>query len=227
MANRTKIAVLLLAGMVAGQALAQRNQDLPQTTEDGLTRVETKRIDVLYWRDGATLAPYKRVAILDPLVSFRKDWLEDQNRDRRGASNRVTAEDMERGKKIVADEFKKVFTEELQKDNGYQIVDVVDHDVLLLRPAIVDLDVAAPDIPQPGRTRSYTTSAGAMTLYMEFFDAATSQLIGRAIDRRAATDTGFMQYTNSVTNRAEAERMLRTWARMLRDALDDQWQPSR
>jgi hypothetical protein len=226
MKNYTKIGLLLLAGVLSSQALAQR-KELPQTTEDGLTLVESKRIDVLYWREGATLAPYKRIALLDPLVAFRKDWLEDQNRDRRSPSSQVTAEDMERGKQIVAEEFRKIFTEELQKDNGYQIVDVVDHDVLLLRPAIVDLDVAAPDVPQPGRVRSYTTSAGAMTLYMEFFDAATSQLIGRAIDRRAATDTGVMQYTNSVTNRAEAERMLRTWARMLRDALDDQWQPSR
>jgi hypothetical protein len=226
MKNYTKIGLLLLAGVLSSQALAQR-KDLPQTTEDGLTLVDSKRIDVLYWREGATLAPYKRIALLDPLVAFRKDWLEDQNRDRRSPSSQVTAEDMERGKQIVAEEFRKIFTEELQKDNGYQIVDVVDHDVLLLRPAIVDLDVAAPDVPQPGRVRSYTTSAGAMTLYMEFFDAATSQLIGRAIDRRAATDTGFMQYTNSVTNRAEAERMLRTWARMLREALDDQWQPNR
>jgi hypothetical protein len=220
-----KIALVILAGMVAGQALAQK-KDLPQTTEDGLTLVESKRVDVLYWRDGASLAPYKRVALLEPLVAFKKDWMEDQNRDRRGVDNRITAEDMERGKKIVAEEFLKVFTEVLQ-EGGYQIVDVVDHDVLLLRPAIVDLDVAAPDVQTASRTRSYTASAGSMTLYMEFFDAATSQLIGRVIDRRSATDTGFMQYTNSVTNRAEADRMFRSWATQLRNALEDQWQPSR
>ena len=125
--------------------------DLPATTEDGLTKLESKRIDVLYWRPGASLAPYKRIALLDCLVAFRKDWQEDQNRDRRG-TERVTAEDMERIQTLLAEEFRKEFTRELQERGGYEIVDVVGEDVLVLRPAIVNLDVAAPDLPTASRT---------------------------------------------------------------------------
>ena len=188
--------------------------DLPATTEDGLTKLDSKRVDVLYWRPGASLAPYKRIALLDCQVAFRKDWQEDQNRERRGAE-RVTAEDMERIQTLLAEEFRKEFTRELQERGGYEIVDVVGEDVLVLRPAIVNLDVAAPDLPTAGRTRSFVASAGQMTLYMELFDSATKSLIGRAIDNRQGMDTGGFQISNSVTNRAEADRILRAWASTL------------
>jgi hypothetical protein len=217
---------LALAIGWAWQAPLLAQADLPATTEDGLTKLESKRVDVLYWRPGASLAPYKRIALLDCQVSFRKDWQEDQNSERRGVE-RVTAEDMERIQTLLAEEFRKEFTRELQERGGYEIVDVVGEDVLVLRPAIVNLDVAAPDLPTASRTRSFVASPGQMTLYMELFDSATKSLIGRAIDNRQGMDTGGFQISNSVTNRAEADRILRAWATTLREALDDQWSGSR
>jgi hypothetical protein len=47
---------------------------------------------------------------------------------------------MQRIKADVASFFKQILTQRLQFDNGYEIVDEVDYDVLLLRPAIIDLD---------------------------------------------------------------------------------------
>ena len=70
-------------------------------------------------------------------------------------------------------------------------------------------------------TRTYTTSAGEMTLYVELFDSATGAKIGQAIDRQRALDNGRITYTNSVTNTAEANRILRKWANLLVDALDE------
>jgi uncharacterized protein DUF3313 len=216
-------AVALAAVIVSAPALAQRNKDLPKETEEGLVLLEgTKRVDVVYWRPGASLAQYKRIALLDAEVQFRKDWLEDQNDSRPGV-NRVTAEDMERIRGLLAEEFRTMFTKELQEEGGYQMVEVVGEDVLLLRPAIVNLDVNAPDIPQAGRVNNYVASAGSMTLYMELFDSATRSLIGRVIDHREGMETGMMQIANSVTNRAEADRILRAWANTLREALDQQW----
>ena len=66
-----------------------------------------------------------------------------------------------------------------------------------------------------------------MTLYMELFDSATKSLIGRAIDNRQGMDTGGFQVSNTVTNRAEADRILRAWASTLREALDEQWSGGR
>ena len=60
-----------------------------------------------------------------------------------------------------------------------------------------------------------------MTLRMDLVDSSTQALIGRVIDRQRARNNMSMQVTNSVTNRAEADRMLRRWADILRDALDE------
>ena len=211
------ISLTILAALCVGRAYAQDDQ--PATTVDGLEQVATDKVDALYRLPGATLASYRRVAILEPFVAFRKNWQRDQNRDRVGA-NRVSAADMERIKSTLAEEFMTAFTNVLE-EGGYDIVDVAADDVLVLRPAIVDLDVAAPDIQSPGRSNTFVTSAGSMTLYMEFFDSVTSQLIGRAVDSRRAVGRGTIHISSSVSNRAEAVRMLTRWATLLREALDE------
>ena len=210
---------LLLSGAVSAQSAGE--------TTDGLAKIDSKRIDTLYWRPGASLGEYKRLMILEPTVAFRKNWERDQNRNR-SVSARVTAEDMERIRKIVAEEFLAQFKAELQDRNGYEIVNTVGDDVLLLRPSIVDLDVTAPDIPTAGRTRNYVTSAGEMTLNVELFDSATNELIGRAIDRQEArTAGGRFEVANRITNLSDARRVMRQWASILRRALDEQWSGSR
>lgn len=118
-----------------------------------------------------------------------------------------------------------MFTQELEK-GGYTVVDYegVDNsnqDLLVLRPAIVNLDVTAPDTRSPGRTRTFTASAGSMTLVLEFFDSVTSSLLGRVMDAEAARDRGNMHFSNSVTNKAEADRIMRKWARLLVEKLDE------
>ena len=48
----------------------------------------------------------------------------------------------------------------------------------------------------------------------------TGALLGKVADSQAVRDRGYMNITNSVTNKAEADRMLRRWARMLVARLD-------
>jgi hypothetical protein len=104
---------------------------------------------------------------------------------------------------------------------GYVIVDGAAEDVLVLRPAIINLDITAPDTMSPGMTRTFTASAGEMTLYMEFFDSTTSAILGRVVDAEASRDLGGVQISNRVTNIAEADRILRKWADIPRQKLDE------
>lgn len=188
----------------------------PETSYDGLVLTPSKNVEMLYTRPGATLAPYNKIALLDCFVAFKKNWQRDQSR----SGIRVSSSDMERIKKSLAEDFRKIFSEELGK-GGYTLTDTAGEDVLILRPAIIDLDITAPDTMTAGRSRSFSTSAGAMTLYIELFDGATGEILGRAIDRRAARDKGYMTWQTSVTNRAEADRMLRKWAELARKGLDN------
>jgi hypothetical protein len=66
-----------------------------------------------------------------------------------------------------------------------------------------------------GRTRSFSASAGQMTLFLELYDGVTGDLIARAVDPQQATDYGHVRIRNSVTNRSDADRILKRWADML------------
>ena len=66
---------------------------------------------------------------------------------------------MERIQDDVATLFREVFTKELT-EGGYQLVEEAGEDVLLVKPAIVDLDVVAPDLNSSASfTRSYSESS--------------------------------------------------------------------
>jgi hypothetical protein len=97
----------------------------------------------------------------------------------------------------------------------------LDVDVLEIQAAIVNLYITAPDVSMQtsARTKVYTSDAGHMTLIMQLHDSVTGQLLARAYDHR---DSGpdMWQWTNSVTNTAEARRIIATWATALRKALD-------
>jgi hypothetical protein len=157
----------------------------------------------------ADFSVFKRVAILEPFVAFRSNWQRDQNRSR---SRNITARDMERIKSDVATLFERVFTERLEAA-GYEVVDGANEDVLLVRPAIIDLDITAPDTRTAGRSRTFTASTGAATLYIQLFDSLSGDIIGRAADRQAVRRAGgTITWSNSVTNTADARRMIGGWA---------------
>ncbi len=128
---------------------------------------------------------------------------------------------MERIKRTLADEFRQVFTEALESGGHPVITDADDH-VLLIRPAIIDLDVAAPDTNSGGRSNSFTTSPGAMTLVIELYDSVSNEILARAIDRRRTLNVGnVLRWTTRGTNRDAARRILRIWANLLVSRLDE------
>ena len=193
----------------------------PEVTEDGLHLQKDTKTRVVYLRPGATFDQYDRVVILDTLVEFSKDWQRDYNANVSGLQGRVTTRDMDRMKEGVAAAFKKVFTEELQKDGGYQVVDAAGPGVLTLRPAIINLQVTAPDLMRSDVRATFVRSAGEMTLYLELWDSATNTILARIMDPQA--DEGFGgvgQRATRATNKAAMEEILRDWARKLRKHLD-------
>jgi Protein of unknown function (DUF3313) len=210
--------LLLAVGLFGLAGVATAKDDLPATTPDGLKRVETKDVDAVYIQDGATLEPYKRVYLVECAVAFKKDWEKDYNRSAADLSRRVNDKDMQRIQSAMSEEFAKVFKKELE-EAGYEVTTELASDVLILRPAIVNLDPTAPDLQTAGMTYTIVESAGAMTLYMELYDGGTNAKIAMVMDGRA--DPGSMVgRSNRTTNKAAADRILRQWASRLVKALD-------
>ncbi len=221
--TRTAIAAVVLSLAlllsVSTGAFAQE-QELAGETHDGLTLVPDRKVAAAYVDSEADFSVYDKIMILDCYVAFKKDWERDTKRA--GSRLPISSSDMEKIKADVAELFREVFTEKLGIDGGYEIVEAAGDDVLLVRPAIIDLDITAPDTMPAGRTHTYTSSAGAATIFIELYDSVTGDILARAADRKAARNVGgYMSYTNRVTNRAEARRMLGTWAELLRDRLDE------
>ena len=221
---QTVVRITLLGILTLTTGCASTSDKLPPVSEEGLKRVENTRVDALYVDPHADFSEFKRFAIADVDVSFRRNWLRDQNQTRTQPGHRVSQQDANKIRAAVADSFKLIFTEELEKA-GYTVVDPATaengpNDLLLLHPDILDLDVTAPDITSPGRTRTYTACGCSMTLSLELFDAMSGSLLARITDRKKAPDQRPMRITNSVTNKADADRIMRRWAKMLVDKLE-------
>ena len=131
---------------------------------------------------------------------------------------------MERIKSRVGSLFESVLTEVLEAGDRFEVVEENGDDVLLLRPAIIDLDIAAPDAMSAGRSRTFTTSTGAATLYIELYDSVSGAILGRATGRQAIRSASAgLAWSSRGTNSAAGRRLLRSWAEHLRNFLDQHY----
>jgi hypothetical protein len=211
------IATTLLLTCLLSLTPAWAKKDLPAVNDEGMALVKDSELATVYADPGVDLGVYKRIWLEDATVAFKKNWQRDQNR---GHSLKVRNSDMERIMEDVATLFREVFTEELKK-GGYEMAEEAGPDVLNVKPAIVDLDVYAPDIPSASRSYSYSESAGEMTLNLELFDSLTNDKIVKATDRKRDWDRGYMEWRTKVSNRADAKRMMRSWAKAVMSLLDE------
>ena len=217
----SKILNFLLLSFIMASAIApaMAKNDPPEVSIEGLELVDKNRRGELYADPDIDWSLYTQTMLDPATVAFRRHWQRDQNRS---YAFKIRAKDMERIKTEMSELFDEVFTKELSENGGYTITDQAGDNVMRIKPAIVDLDVYAPDtLNSPGRSMQFTESAGRMTLKLEIFDSVTGDLIATASDRREAPRRGYMQWTTSVTNRAEAQRMLQRWARDLVKRLDE------
>lgn len=212
------LAVISMLFVVTGAAPATAADDPPELSFEGLELVEKSRHREFYADPEADWSAYTQIQLDPATVAFRKNWQRDQNRNQ---PFKVDARDMERIKSDLSALFGEVFANELSGDGGYQLTAEAGENVMRITPAIVDLDVYAPDTPTPGRTMQYSESAGRMTLKLEIFDAVTGDLVASFRDRQEDPRLGWMEWRTRVSNRQDAERMLERWATRLRERLDE------
>ncbi|MEZ5571315.1 MAG: DUF3313 family protein [Halioglobus sp.] len=209
------IFVCLMVVFVA--ACATGKPGFPPQTSDGLQLVPDTKLAAVYLKPGAKLSQYDRIALLDPYVAFAKNWQRTYNEDAT-FEDQVTDKDMQQIRERVATEFSRELIKVLKAD-GRQIVSTGGTGVLILRPAIINLEITAPDLMTPGMEQTFVASAGSMTLYLELLDGKTGDLIARVIDPEAADDAGMAQVANGVTNTADFDRIVQRWAQILNSHL--------
>ncbi|HNP36290.1 MAG TPA: DUF3313 family protein [Woeseiaceae bacterium] len=211
--------IALLALSVPLTLFAAMPADMPAVSHDGLVLQKDTRAAVVYLKPGASLGGYDKVQLLPCFVAFQKDWQVQQNKTPM-MRQKVTDNDMQRIRDSLSKEFNRVFTEELKKDGGYEVVDRPGSNVLLVKPAIIDLVVTAPAVRPSDNLQSQRTSAGAMTLYAELYDSVSGDIIARVIDPQVSRDADFEMRDARLVNREEADKILRKWADGLRQKID-------
>lgn len=216
--KRSMTLLAVMALLLPTAAWSQAEAPAPEVSLDGLEQVEKTRHKEVYVAPGVDWSVYDSVMIDEATVAFRRDWQRDQNR---GKSHRIKASDMDRIRQSMSELFDAVFSNELSGNGAYTLAEATGDNVLRISPHIVDLDVYAPDTrTAPGIQRSYTESAGRMTLKLYLYDSVTGDLLAVASERKEAPRRGYMQWANSVSNTAEFRLMLQGWARDLREGLE-------
>ena len=174
-------------------------------TKDGLYQFEHAKVGFAAIKPGVSLGVYNELIILPVYISFKEG-------SRELPEGRVD---------LMRRLFHEAFTKELEEKGGYHIVSEPHPNVLLVRPALVNILVSVPKETMSARYDVYISSAGALTLIAEFRDPMTGELLARIADRRAITEPGNVMYeSNPVSNQANIRREFRRWASLLREHLD-------
>ena len=193
----------------------------PEVSFDGLERVHDSIADLAYMHPDADFSIYNRIMLSPVDVSFDKGW----QRDYRTSGSGVPSWEWKRIRSTVSDEFAAIFKEVLEEEGGYTIVDEAAEDVLLIRPALSDLQASALDLNTAGRSASFTATANEQygTLSLEAFDSLTGDILARAVHSQAVEQYGAWEFSRvtRVQNVQLARQMLRAWATGLRDRLDE------
>jgi len=200
------IALAVGAGAFSPAADAASSK-LPEVSPEGLKLLPKTKASAVYLRDGADFSVYDKVAILECPVAFRQNWQRDTNRD---GLARVTDSDVTKIRTALSAEFQKVFSKELTA-KGQTVVTDGGTGVLILRPAIINLDIEVPNTTAPNRY-TFTDSAGQATLYLELYDGVSGELLARVVDAQVAGDWGSTRMRTRSSNKADADRMLTEWA---------------
>ncbi len=199
--------------IATGGALAatQARSEEPPTTWDGLVRITSKKLKYVYLAPGADFRPYDKVMVDPTEIAFDKKWLHDYNENAsfgNGITGYDITSDVTQGVKRASDVFDKVFA-----DAGYPVVTAPAPDVIRVRTAIINIQVAAPDVITAGRTISSSEAAGAATFVIEVRDSQSGALLGRAVDAKLAGDNGILM-RNSATNWQDFRDLVKTWAKI-------------
>ncbi len=213
-----KAACLFALTLALTSSFAASKKDVDEAmSRDGLQKISVKGLELAYARPGASLAAYKRVK-LDPVeVQFDKSW----DPTRTGSRIKLSTEEREKIRASVAKLVEEEFARTLQKGGAYQITSDSAPDVLRVKASVLNVYINAPTSGTgAGRSKTYVSSAGQMTLLAELSDSASGQMLARVADRREGNSLARMERADRIENEGAAREVAAAWAQILRNALD-------
>lgn len=207
MIMRMNLIALLALGISAG------TQAKMPTEVDGLIEVKSKKMEAVYLQPGADFSTYTRIMIDPSVVSFRKNWLQNQNDSQPmgAADRRITAADAQNILDTAQKTFDAVFADVLAKA-GYTIVTAPGPGVLRLSPSVANLYIANPEPNGPTMGRTFTVQPSEATLILEARDAQTNTKLAVVLDEQETQSGGGAEFSSQAGNLADFRKMVDFWA---------------
>jgi hypothetical protein len=191
--------------------------DAPAVSAEGLELVADSKLALVYARPDTDFSRFTKYLLMEPHVAFRENWQRDINRQ---GVHRVTSADVLRIRTELANLFNEILVSSMTA-SGHEIVTELGENVLIIRPAILDLDVSSPESSRATTTRSLSRIAGEMTLLIELRDAVTGDLLAKGFDHQFDDSRVRAMISDSTRNEQAARRVLETWAGILVNGLDE------
>lgn len=214
---------MVLCLLLAPTLTAATTPDQLHPDQQELLTVEQSRWGDIRMLPGTDWSRYDRIILETATVSFRKNWERDQ---RVRYNNQVREKDIQRITEGLASQLNEIFTIELTQDGNYVLNDAEGAGVMRITPAIVDLDIIAPDRMRKNIGYSLADSKGRMTLDLKISDSVSNDLLAHMTDSREDPRVGYFEWTTTIQNRLAARDILKLWARRLGEWLEERRQSS-
>ena len=215
---------LFLLGSTLALVTACSSTPEVQTGEDAeviggnLHRVDNSKADVAYIDPAADFSRYSRV-MLQPLGV---DNIEIIQPDTRGSAiNRGNWELTDSDKQMLQEMYHDTMVKQLQEKGHFPVVNEAGDDVLQIAAMITAIAPSASkddNVSRPaGRSYVITEGAGAIAVAVAFGDSETGEVLALVKDSRSSAS--YWGMNNSVTNRADVQRMFTSWAIQINSSL--------
>ncbi len=209
--NAARIATLIAAASLA--ACAPQPTSAPQesyVSPDGLERVDSRRLDIVYLRPGADFSFYDGVVLEEPELAFRTP-----NR----AERQFPLADDQRTR--FHDALTTSFNNALSSNQNPALVEEAGPGVLRLKVRVQDITATIPPRAAGTGGRDIALEAVAeATLVIELEDSETNELLARAYDTRAAEGIAISTGDGPVTRWEDIDRLCERWANAVQRGLE-------
>jgi hypothetical protein len=212
--RRAVLLALAASALACAASGPPRFDEEAPLSPDGLRPLLYTRFDRAWARPGVDLSRYQRIWLVSEGVDYREPPERPYGPRTDAALVPLQREELE---STLLSSLREAFF----ADGAWKLAEAPGPDTLLVRAALVDVEVDAPPEPISVRQDVIVQSAGRATIVLELLDSGTRQVLARFIDREEfEPGTGRMQ-SNVVTNRQEVRRTLQTWAGLARRRLDE------
>ena len=212
------VTAVVLAGCSSAPPTIQMGEDA-EISFDGLHRVDNARFASAWADPDIDFSRYAKVMPGGAEYEFRA--VRESSRTARARSSDTEFWISDADRERLVEETSAIFAEEIGNSTRFEVTDTRGDDVIIIRGALHDIVSRVPP-DMVGRGEVFLSSVGEATIVIEVIDSMSNEVIFRAAERRAAEPgQGTMGVrANSVTTWSEVRRLIRRWARTLREGLD-------